>query len=145
MAVFVMGASLLAGQPHHAAPDAAIQVFAAKHWRRINSLSGFPPGVRKQLGFIANPWEDADLSCAMRPGVPTRQLYFGGQSGQAFFVYYIQGMGIVASPRVVLFEPDLHGNLIQQAAWDTVGGVSTVGALMDKARTGDFAPVVTAK
>ena len=139
--IVLLGTTGLPAQRLATHADSAASVFAAKHWRRINSLAGFPPSVRKQLGFIANPWEDAALGCIPQPGIPTKQLCFGGQSGQQIFVYYIQGMGIVSSDRVTLFECKPSGEASKVAEWQVrFGNANTIAALMDLAKKGQLEP-----
>jgi hypothetical protein len=118
-------------------PSAEALAFSSQPWRRINSLSGLPSDIRKDLGFIADPWEPADLTCIHHPNTPTRQLVFGGQSGQQFFVHYIQGMGIVSVGMVALYQRDSNGTMRKLQEWDT-GVADRLSNLVALAKQGKF-------
>lgn len=110
---------------------------ASQPWQRINSLAEFPPEVRKQLGFIANPLEDADLGCTSRPGVPTRQLRFGGKANQRYFAYFVQGMGITSADCVYFFECSTDGSS-RMVAKTRTGFTKSMSGLMRLIRESDL-------
>jgi hypothetical protein len=110
---------------------------ASQPWQRINSLAGFPPEVRKQLGFIADPLEDADLGCTRRPGVPTRQLRFGGKANQRYFAYFVQGMGITSARCVYFFECSEDGSA-KVVAKTSTGFTKSMRGLMKLIRNSDL-------
>lgn len=53
---------------------------------------------------IANPDEEADLTCSISGDLPNRQLIALAKGDRHYILYYLQGRGIVANEEIIILQ-----------------------------------------
>ncbi|KOY87100.1 hypothetical protein AD998_13965 [bacterium 336/3] len=64
----------------------------------------YPDPFSKKGWKIANPDEEADLTCSISGDLPNRQLIALAKGDRHYILYYLQGRGIVANEEIIILQ-----------------------------------------